>query len=74
MSAFTFDLTTLGSAIVFTVFWFARLEFMVKQNKSSIDTLFRKHDEMSVEIRAEIKKISKSIARIEGFMARRGEE
>jgi hypothetical protein len=61
--------TMLISTVVFIV-WLARLEFLSNQNKKDIETLSNKHDDLGEELRKELSDMSKSLARIEGFLSK----
>ena len=52
-------------AIVFIV-GYAELKFISRQNKKDIEILWTKHDDLSVELRGALSKVSESLNRIEG--------
>ena len=56
-------------ALIGGIFWFAKLEFNVAQSKKDIELIQEKHDDLSTEIREELKSISSSLARLEGKMS-----
>jgi hypothetical protein len=63
------SLLEIGTAIVVMIFWFARLEFMAKQNKKDLEVLWKKHDDLSSEIRGQLIEMNKTLFEIKGYMS-----
>ena len=72
------DVVAIFGGIVLTVFAFARLEFLSKQNKSDLDEFKtvitlrieageRRHDDFGADIR----KIGETLARLEGYLLKK---
>lgn len=74
------DMIAFLTAFIGVIFWFARLEFVSKQNKidldeykmlqnSQIHEIKSRHDDVWDELKLELKDISKSLARLEGIQS-----
>lgn len=74
------DLVTVILSCVSLIAWFVRLEFKASQTakdlvehkahtQSTVDAVWKKHDDLSGELRKEISEMNKSLARIEGKLS-----
>lgn len=71
----TIDYVALGSALIGSIIWFARLEGRIKNNEMCADSIEKqldllrvKHEALDNRVLEELSRVRESLARIEGSL------